>query len=143
MKAILPDHIPVNTYKLFVVGAPPLTILKMEGFEEELETTDLPDRTVASGGNVKPMEVEVETPTHHRAEQTYWQLWFKSSKLSVPGYKKAGTLVISSVSGITKRTYSLVGVFPKKQKTSDLDQENEGELHRTNWTLSIDTKIEV
>jgi hypothetical protein len=68
--AIAPDHIPVNKYQLLVAGVIPLTITEVSGIEDELQTTELPDRTVASGGNRGPSEVEIVgdhlDPQHRR-----------------------------------------------------------------------------
>ena len=47
--AIEENHSPVNKWQLIVPTAPPLTIVEQSGIEDELETTDLPDRTRASG----------------------------------------------------------------------------------------------
>ena len=66
MKGVInPDHIPVNKWQLIVVGLPPLTITEQSGIEDELETTELPDRTIASGGNRKSAEFTIMIPTHH------------------------------------------------------------------------------
>lgn len=140
MKGVIrPDHIPVNKYELRVLGAPSLVLYEVSGIEDELETTDLPDRTVASGGNRKSTEFTAMQPLHHTAEKAYMELWFRESQDPVsPSYKKAATLVHSSISGINSKSFQLVGVFPCKRKLPDLEMENEGEMAGIEWTFKAD-----
>lgn len=140
MKGVIEeDHIPVNKWGLLVVGAPPLTIVEQSGIEDELETTELPDRTVASGGNRKSTEFELVMPLHHAVEQAYMELWYRMSQDPVvPGYKKAATLVYYGISGTIKRTFTLTGVFPKKRGLSDNEMKNEGEMATATWMMSAD-----
>lgn len=141
---ILPDHMATNKYQLLVLGLPPLTPTEVSGIEDELETTKLPDRTVASGGNRNATEVEISLPMHHTVEQAAMELWFKESQDPVaPSYKKAATLIHKSISGAVTKTYSLIAVFPKKRALPDLEMENEGELAVVKWTLSIDDVLPV
>ncbi|MGD9749382.1 MAG: hypothetical protein AB7W59_00140 [Acidimicrobiia bacterium] len=140
MKGVIrPDHIPVNKYELRVIGAPTLVLTEVSGIEDELETTDLPDRTVASGGNRKSVEFTIMQPMHHGPEVAYMETWYRESQDPVaPSYKKAGTLLHSSLSGITTRGYQLVGLFPSKRKLPDLEMENEGEIALIEWTMKAD-----
>jgi hypothetical protein len=142
---ILPDHIPVNNYQMIVVGGPPIiTFTSIDGLEEELETVDLPDRTVASGGNTKSMEFTAQHPKHHTVEDAFLESWFLMSQDPVlPVYKKAATLLIQSISRLQTRTYNLIGLFPSKRKTADLEMNNEGELNVTEWTFKCDRLIPV
>ncbi len=144
MKSVLlPDHIPVNNYKLIVVGGPPfLEFITIDGLEEELETVDLPDRTKASGGNTKPVEFTVTHPIHHIIEDEFLELWFQEGQDPVlPTYKKAASLIVTSISGLNFKTYNLIGLFISKRKTADLDMANEGELNVTEWTFNVDRII--
>jgi hypothetical protein len=140
---LLPDHIPVNNFDLIVVGGPPvLQFVTIDGFDWELEVTDLPDRTVASGGNTKAIEFTATHPKHHTIEDAFLQLWWQESQDPVlPTYKKAAALLVSSISSLNVRSFNLIGMFPKKQKTADLDMANEGELNVTEWTFSADLPI--
>lgn len=142
---ILPDHIPVNNYQLIVVGGPPfITFTSIDGLEEELETVDLPDRTVASGGNTKSLEFTAKHPKHHLAEDIFLESWFLMSQDPVlPLYKKAATLLVQSISRLQTRTYNLIGLFPAKRKTADLEMNNEGELNETEWTFKCDRLIPI
>jgi hypothetical protein len=140
---LLPDHIPVNQFDLIVVGGPPtIQFITIDGLEEELDTVDLPDRTKASGGNTKPIEFVATHPIHHSSENTFLEIWFNDSQDPVrPWYKRAATLLVSSISGLNTRSYNLVGLFPSKRKTADLDMANEGELNANEWTFNTDLII--
>lgn len=136
---MLPDHIPVNNYELLVLGLPALTPTEISGIEDELQTTELPDRTRASGGNRGPTEFTMMIPMHHLIEQAAMELWFRESQDPVsPTYKKVGTLIHKSISGATLRTYSNIGMFPTKRVLPDLEKENEGEIALVEWTISAD-----
>lgn len=136
---IQPDHMPVNKYTFAVIGLIPFTAVELSGIEDELETTELPDRTVASGGNRKATEFTAMVPMHHTAEQAALEIWYRESQDPVsPGYKKPVTLTHHSLSGNNNRTYSLAGVFPKKRKMPDLERKNEGEIALVEWTFSAD-----
>ena len=136
-----PDHIPVNNYELIVLGAPPLQFVTIDGLEEELDVVDLPDRTKASGGATKAIEFTATHPKHHAVEDAFLETWFQEAQLVAPTYKKAGTLVVRAISNLTVRSYSIMGLFPTKRKTADLDMNNEGELFLTEWTFSGDLVI--
>lgn len=137
---ILPGHIPVNKFQLIFPGVPPLTVTKHGGLEEELETSDMPDRTVHSNGQTKATELTVELMMHHTVEQAAMELWYAISKDPVlPGYKKDGTLIHQSVSSAgLPVVYAIVGVFPKMRKTPEGDMANESDAAVVEWTLSID-----
>jgi hypothetical protein len=137
--AIQADHMPVNKYELLMLGMPPLTPTEISGIEDELQTTELPDRTRASGGNRGPTEFTMMLPMHHLVEQAAMEVWFRSSQDPVlPTYKIVGTLIHKSISGETLRTYSLVGAFPSKRVLPDLEMANEGEMAAVEWTISVD-----
>lgn len=137
--AILPDHMPVNKFQLIFIGLPPLTAVEVSGLENELETAEMPDRTRASGGNRKATEITIKLPMHHAVEQVAMEAWLRESQDPVlPTYKKVGTLIHPSLSGVQLRSFQLVGVFPTKQKLPDLEMKNEGEIALVEWTLSVD-----
>lgn len=141
---LLPDHIPVNNFDLVVVGGPPvIQFITFDGLEEELDTVDLPDRTKASGGSTKAIETTATHPKHHAVEDAFLEAWFLESRIVSPTYKKAASLIVSSISGLVNRSYNLIGMFPSKRKTADLDIGNEGELNVTEWTFMIDMSIVV
>lgn len=141
--AILPGHIPVNKYTLLMVGLPPLTVVEASGLEEELQKVEMPDRTVASGGNTAASEFTVMIPMHHSVEHGAMESWFAEGQDPVsPTYKKMGSLLMESVAiGGPIRTYELVGVFVTKRKLPDLEMKNEGEIALVEWTLSVDQML--
>ncbi len=133
------DHMPVNKYILQIIGLIPLTAVEISGLEDELETTELPDRTVASGGHRKASEITLMVPMHHTAEQAALELWFRESQDPVsPTYKKPGTLTHQSLSGTASRNFSLSGMFPKQRNLPDLERGGEGEMANVEWVFSVD-----
>jgi hypothetical protein len=142
--AILPDHMPINKYQLLVLGLVPLTATEISGIEDELETTEMPDRTVASNGTRKATEFSIMMPMHHAIEQAAMELWFRESQDPiVPTHKKTVTLVHQSVSGALDKSFTLIGVFPKKRALPDLEMANEGEMATVEWTMSCDDIIPI
>jgi hypothetical protein len=145
MKGVLqPDHIPVNKYELQVIGMPSLVFTEISGLEEELDTATLPDRTVVTGGASKAVEFTVKQPAHHTVEVAAMEAWYTEAKDPVtPTYKKNATLIMKSGTGQILRTFSLIGTFPKKRKTPDLDMSNEGEMAAYEWTMSCDEPLPI
>ncbi len=145
MKGVLKeDRIPVNKYQIIVLGLPELTPTEISGIEEELITIELPDRTMGSGGDTKPTEFDMTLPTHHTVEQLAMESWFLESQDPVlPSYKKVATLIQTSISGNILSTNQLVGIFPKKRVTADLEMANEGDMATTVWTMSVDKVLPI
>ena len=142
--AILPDHIPINKYKLIIPGLPPLTPTEIGGLEDELQTVDLPDRTKATGGNRGTVEFSISIPAHHLIERAAMEIWFQEGQDPVlPTYKKAGTLIITSLSGSQFASYTLPGLFIMKRATPDLELANEGEMMSIEYTMSSDDVIPI
>jgi len=133
------NHIPKNNFELIVVGLPPILFTEVGGITEELDTVDLPDRTVASGGNTKATELTVMQPSHHDVEVLAMEAWYKEAQDPVtPTYKKVGILTKKDIGGNIVRSYTLQGAFPKSRALQDLSLENEGEMDTIEWTLSVD-----
>ncbi len=133
------DRIPVNKYQLLIVGMPPIVLTEVSGIEDELETADLPDRTVATGGNRKSVEFSVTQPMHHTIERLAMEVWYREGQDPVsPTYKKPATLAHLSNTGNTIATYELTGMFLSKRKLPDLDMNNEGEMASIEWTCKAD-----
>ncbi len=138
------DHIPVNKFRFSVLGLLELTAVEVSGIEDELETTQLPDRTVATGGNRGPVEFSIMIPMHHSLEQAGMELWFREAQDPVlPTYKKPCTLSHLSLTGTGNRNFTLVGVFPKKRTLPDLEMANEGEMANVEWLMSADDVIPI
>lgn len=133
---IQPNHIPLNKFDLIVVGGPVLTPVSISGIEEELEVVDLPDRTVASGGNTKAIEFDMGLPMHHIVEQAFMESWFVDAQNQLPGHRKSGSLIHKAVSPIALgRTYTLIDLMPSKRALPDLEMVNEGEVAVVVWTM--------
>jgi hypothetical protein len=142
--SIQSDHMPTNKYELLIIGLPSITAVEISGMEDELQTTELPDRTVASGGNRGATEFTLSVPMHHTIEQLAMELWFKESQDPIsPGYKKPGTLIHKSSSGNAFRSFTLVGAFPKKRALPDLEMGAEGEMANVEWTISVDDLLPI
>jgi hypothetical protein len=141
---IQPDHIGRNKYELLVIGLPPIVFTSITGMEDEIQTTDLPDRTRATGGNRGMGEIVAQHPVHHQLEEAALEIWFRESQDPVlPTYKKIGALTLKSLSGNTLRIYTLLGMFPRKRKLPDVEMSNEGELAVNEWTFSVDDILPV
>jgi len=140
MKGVIsPDHISVAKYQLIFLGIPPLTITEITGLEQEIQTTDLPDKTTASGGDTMPMEFAIKIPAHETVQIAAVEAWLSLCKGDVdPGYKKEGILMLQSISGNVMRTYQLVNAFPFKRGLPDLAMENEGEEADVEYTFKAD-----
>ena len=145
MKGVIdPDHMPINNFQLSFLGIVDLTPTEVGGLEDELQTTDLPDRTRASGGNRGPSELTIMLPMHHTVEQAAMEVWYRESQDPVlPTHKKVGTLRHSSISGQNNRSFTLNGAFPTKRVLPDLELENEGEMAGVEWTISVDDIIPI
>lgn len=140
---IRPDHMPKNKWLLQFAGVIPITAVTATIPETELETTQLPDRKKATGGKLVTGDIVITVPMHHLEEQAALEAWLLEAEFGVPTYKKVGTLVYQSASGITLRTYTCVGCFVKKRKPDDLDKNDQGDMATATWTLSVDRMLPV
>jgi hypothetical protein len=137
--AIDPNHIPVNNFELLVLGLPGFTFTEISGMEDEIQKAEMPDRTVATGGNRGPTEFTAMLPLHHRTQQAAMEIWFREGQDPVsPLYKKVGTLLMKSIEGTTVASFAVAGLWPYKRKKPDLEMGNEGELAQVEWTFSAD-----
>ena len=144
LKATLqPDHVNVNKFTFTVIGLVPLVFTMVSGMEEAIDAVTLPDRTMASGGNSKPVEFTGKTPMHHTLEYLALEAWFEEGKVVTITYKKAATLEIFSGSEATKRRYSLLGVWITKRKLPDLEMSDEGAMAEAEWTFSADSVVPI
>lgn len=143
MKGVIQeDHIALNRFKLTVPGLPAFVFTTLSGLEEELNTVDLPDRTVAPGGRTNPIELTVTLPLHHVVEQDAMETWFQDSHVPTqPGFKKDTTLTVSSISDGIERSFMFTNMFPSKRSISDFDMGNDGEMATVEWTLKADDML--
>ena len=142
MKGVIDeDHIPVNKYTFTVVGGGVMMVTSVTGLEEELDTVDLPDRTVASGGRSGPVEIVISIPEHHVVDQIVMEAWFKEAGAGgvsgpvLPTYKKPATLVVESLSTAISRTIGFTDMFPSKRSMSDREMGDNGEMAVVEWTM--------
>lgn len=136
---INPDHMPVNKFSFRVLGFIDLTVVELSGIEDELETVELPDRTMGTGGNRKAGEFELTIPMHHDLEFAAMEVWFLEGQDPVsPTYKKSATISHKSASGRAVRNFTVGGCFVKKRALPDLDKSNEGEMATVTYTMSYD-----
>jgi hypothetical protein len=140
MKGVLnPDHIPLNNYTLRIPGMPAFVFVTITGIESEMDAVDLPDRTAASGGHSKTIEFTAGLPLHHTREQQAMHTWHDNSHDPVdPMYKKNGSLILPSISGLVQARFLLEGIFPYNFKTADVDMNDEGALHVVEWKFKGD-----
>lgn len=136
---LLPNHVQVNKYDFRVIGLLPLIITAISGLEEELDTTDLPDRTKATGGRTKAVEFDITIPAHELISQKSLEVWFEECKDPVlPTHKKIATLTMFNQGNIPLVTFTLTGVFPMKRALPDLELDNDGEMSEHVWSMSAD-----
>lgn len=139
---ILEDHIPLNKYVLTVDGiGVDLILTTVSGIEEELDVTDMPDRTVATGGRTQAVEFTAMLPLHHEVEQAAMEEWYaqthgtgRSPTVDL-GYKRTGTLRLSSLSNAIQAVFLLDELFPSKRALPDFEMENEGEMAQVEWSF--------
>ena len=133
------DHIPNNKFELNIVGLPAITFIKVSGLESEVPGVDLPDRTMASGGQRSGSEITVEVPNHHTTSVALMEVWFEEGVDPVsPTYKKVGTLVQVSLTGEIRRGWTLSGMWVTKRKLSDMEMADVGEMSVNEYTLKVD-----
>ena len=133
------DHIPNNKFELNIVGLPAITFTKVSGLESEVPGVELPDRTMASGGQRSSSEIVVEIPNHHSVNVGVMELWFEEGVDPVtPTYKKVGTLVQVSLTGEIRRGWSLAGMWITKRKLSDMEMAEVGEMSVNEYTIKVD-----
>lgn len=138
MKGVIePDHIPLNKYKLTIIGLPEFTFTSVGGLEQALDKVVLPDRTVRSGGRTGVVEFDVTLPTHHTVQRAAMELWYQEGQDPVsPTYLKPGTLILESLTGQNVVTLSMPDIFVSDRKLPDSEMDNDGELHETVYTLN-------
>lgn len=136
------DHIRVNKYRIDVVGLPDITATSVGSIERETDSVDLPDRTTASGGRVKPGELEIAVPAHHTQEIAAMDSWREEAHDPVsPTYKKAASTTMLSGTTINQMTKNLVGVWLSKDGTPDLEMGDDGEMAVIKYTMKWDNVL--
>jgi len=149
MKGLIQDdHMPLNKYILTANGED-YVFTEVSGIEEELNTVQMPDRTVRSGGRTNTIEFTVMLPLHHVEEQSRMEAWFEQSQISGiengvdPNYKRTGLLRAISLSGAVEAQWSLIQLFPSKRALPDFEMNNDGEMAQVEWTLVCSDAIKL
>jgi hypothetical protein len=133
------DHAPKNNWEMKVLGMPDLTITTQGNIEEELKTVELPDNTVASGGDTKPGEFQFSVPMHHKIEQVALELWYLEGQGPVsPTYKKPAVMTYKTIGDKIAAMYALEGCFLKKRGLPGTEMGDNGEMLVSEWTCSFD-----
>jgi hypothetical protein len=136
---IHPNHIPKNKGRLLVPGQPSFVFTTLGDIVEEVEAVDLPDRTIASGGQKKAGEFTATIPSHHTVEVAAIERWFVAGQDPVqPDYKKVGTLVQQPIGPGLPKTYSLIGLWVSRRQIPGSEMANEGEMQELEITFKFD-----
>ena len=140
----LPAHGQINKFRFSVPGLPAFTPVSITGIEKEIETTELPDKTIATGGRQLPLEFELALAAHHDLEIAAMDVWQDECEDPVdPLHKKVATLDLLGQSGRVVRSYMLPGCFPPKLALPDFELDNEGEMAQHSYTMRADELIRI
>lgn len=141
---IQPNVITVNRYTLSILGIVDLTPVTITGIEDELETSKLPDRTVASNGQRKSTTFTMGLPAHHELEILAMEAWFIEGQDPItPTYKKTVSLTLTAITGTGSRNYTMTGVFPMKRGIPALALADEGTMAVLEWAMSVDNILPI
>lgn len=143
---IQPNHFPINSFQLSFIGNPlGFIFTEVTGLDTVFDTVKMPDRTVVSGGNTQPVEFTAKLPLHHQTEYTAMLEWCAEVEGGVfPTYKRNGLLTINQLSGagaIPGARWGLLGLFPKKHKTPDLNMADDGKMGEVDFQFSVDIVV--
>ena len=145
---ILADHYLKNRFTLTFTptGGSSTTIspVAVTGWDEEIDTVDLPDRTRASGGVSQPVDITVRIPLHHEQDILVMDKWWDECHGATVAstYKKSVILTHKKLSGATY-AHTWNGAFINKRTLPDLEMENEGEEVEVEYGFSVDDIEEV
>ena len=139
---IKPLRVPDNKYSLIVQpGVGQLTVVELTGLEQELDQSELPDRTVRSGGRGKPLAFDFAIPMHHTSEVLLCETWWNLCKYSLIGYLKFGMLIQFNEASIPTKRWTLPNLWLTKRGHTDLALGNDGEMTTIMWSASADDLI--
>ena len=140
--AIQPNHIPVNKFRLDILGQPSILFVTISGLEDETEKIILPDRTVASLGNTPAKVFTATIFEHHTIELAFLRVWIQEGKHPVTKfYKKPGVLTKGNVAGKAISIRTMIGMWPFLEKDADLNLANKGDPAMVTFTFSYDKVI--
>lgn len=137
-------YIPINKFSMVVEGIASMTVIEVSGIEQELETVDLPDKTVATSGRAGTTEFSIKVPAHEDVTMAALDTWWKSCQGDVAmDYKKKATLSLLDTFGLPKANWSISGMFPTKRALPELNAGSEGEMAMAEWTFKADDVVKV
>jgi hypothetical protein len=114
--------------------------VEVSGIEQELETVELPDKTVVTSGRLGVTEFTIKMPAHEStamaAMDAWWKLCYGTN--TTLGYKKDATLTLLDTYGDSKSTWAISGLFPTKRSLPELNAASEGEMAMAEWTFKAD-----
>jgi len=133
-------YIPVNKFTLSVADVADLKVVEVSGIEQELETVELPDKTVVTSGRLGVTEFTIKIPAHETTAMGAMDVWWKMcyGVNATSGYKKLATLLLLDTFGATKSSWSITGMFPTKRALPELNAASEGEMAMAEWTFKAD-----
>lgn len=125
---------------VFMVDGVEFVITDVGSIEETLQTVDLPDGSVASGGRVDPVEFPISIPLHHDVEYAFMELWFKGCQEPIaPNAYKNCSIVIKSNTGAKQRSMTVLGAFISGRSSPELEMEGgAGEMLKVEYTIKAD-----
>lgn len=133
------NHVQDNKFALTMVGMIPIVVLSVGAIEEEMDASDLADRSHRSGGRTKPVQFPITTPMHHTAERLAMELWYRQGKDPIsPLHLKVGALMAYTQSGIPFVKYSLINCWLKGRALPEFNLDSEGAMAELTWTVSAD-----
>jgi hypothetical protein len=137
------NRVQTNKYSALIQPGPGLILFTaISGLEEELDASELPDRTMRSGGRKKSIEFDATQPMHHDLEVLAMEAWYTECQDPVsPVHLKIMTIIIFDQQGFPRRRVTLFNVWIKKRVHSDLELEGEGDMGTITWTLQADELI--
>jgi hypothetical protein len=139
-------YIPNNKFILSIpeLGVGDLKIIEVSGIEQELETVELPDKTVATSGRAGIIEFTIKIPAHEDGSIAAINRWFMGCRGNVASdYKKDGTLTLQNTFGTTVSSWTISGMFPTKRTLPELNSSGAGDLTMAEWAFKADDVVKI
>ena len=134
-------YIPNNKFTLSIpeLGVGDLKIIEVSGIEQELETVELPDKTVATSGRAGIVEFTIKIPAHEDGAIAALDRWFMQCRGTVAtDYKKDGTLALQNTYGDAVSSWAISGMFPMKRTLPEMNAAGAGDLSMSEWAFKAD-----
>lgn len=137
------NRIQMNSYSVDISpGVGNIMFVSVGALDDELDKTELPDRTMRSGGRGKPFEFDVVQPAHHDVEVALMEAWWADCQEPVaPDYLKILTYTKYDGRGSPRRQLVCNNAWISKKSESESDLNNEGDMATITWTIQVDGTI--